>query len=69
MGVGVGRRNVLENEVAKVSGKVVGVVDEGFLFGFLDESGGEVSGFFGGEVFILLVDGGVFFDETLLEVG
>lgn len=59
----------MENEVAQVSGKVVGVVDEGFLFGFLDESGGEVSGFFGGEVFILLVEGGVFFDETLLEVG
>ena len=45
------------------------MVGEGVSFGFLDEGVGEVLGFFGGEVFILLVKGGVFIDEALLQVG
>lgn len=58
----VGRRSVLKNKAAKVGGKVVGVVLQGFLFSFFYESSGKVGGFFGGEVFILLVKVGVFVD-------
>ena len=45
------------------------MVLQGFLFSFFYEGSGKIGSFFGGEVFILLVKGGVFVDEALFQVG